>query len=362
MWKVTGALMVLVLIGTGVAAAGPGPGKLYVADEDTDSISVIETTNWRRVTVVPLTKSPHDVQVSADGKLVWVTSEYDRRKLARLEHRQASELGRGELSAIDTGTDHIVARILVGRRPAHVVLTPDGQFAYVTNSGDNTVSVVDTRERRVVGTIPVDAYPHGIRIDPNRREAYVANLRGDTVSIIDIDTREAVAQIPVGKGPAEVAFTPNGRLAFVSLRDENAVAVIDSSKRAVVQKVVVGPVPAQLAVTPDSRSLLVVNHGSRKTPGAVSFIDLATLTVSARLEVGVGAHGIAVSEDGRFAYVTSTHANWLSAIEAPRESTLQLQHRPEPGPNSVAVIDLVERKVIATALTGRGPHGVGVKP
>ncbi|MBI2217670.1 MAG: hypothetical protein HYU51_10265 [Candidatus Rokubacteria bacterium] len=67
-------------------------------------------------------------------------------------------------------------------------------------------------------------------------------------------------------------------------------------------------------------------------------VDLATLTVSATVDVGLGAHGIALGDDGRLAYVTNAHAGSLS------------------------VIDLAERNVIANVPTGRGPNGVAVEP
>lgn len=334
-WRVTGGLVALLLVSSSVDA---GPVKVYIADEDSDTISVIETTNLKRVAVVPVGKSPHDIRVSPDGRLGWVTHEWDRRQVGRLEHQEESERERGWISAVDTGTDQIVAKVLVGRRPAHVGLGRDGRFAYVTNSGESTVSVVDTSQRRVVATVPVGAYPHGIRVHPTGSRAYVANLKGGTVSVIDIDAWTEVTQIPVGKGPTEIECTPDGRLVFVSLRDENAVAVINPSERTVIRKIAVGPVPAQVTLTPDSRFLLVANHGTRKMPGGVSIIDLATLTVSGTLEVGAGVHGVAVSEDGRFAYVTNSHADSLS------------------------VIDLGELRVIAVVPAGRGPHGVSVKP
>jgi YVTN family beta-propeller protein len=47
----------------------------------------------------------------------------------------------------------VVAKVPVGSHPAHVVITHDGRFAYVTNGGDDTVSVLDTAARAVIGTV-----------------------------------------------------------------------------------------------------------------------------------------------------------------------------------------------------------------
>lgn len=39
---------------------------------------------------------------------------------------------------INTATDTVVAKVPVGRHPAHVVVASDGRTADITNGGDNT--------------------------------------------------------------------------------------------------------------------------------------------------------------------------------------------------------------------------------
>lgn len=335
----------------GIAAwAGAAPAlaaaKVYVADEGADTVSVLDTVSFKKVRSIAVGRQPHNIQVSPDGKLAWVTSNGEALKSPEAEGHKGMPMGehaamgeRGEVWAIDTDTDAIAAKIPVGKHPAHVVLTPDSRLAYVTNGGDNTVSVVDIGARRVVATIPVGAYPHGIRISPDGREAYVANLKDGTVSVINTVSQKQVAQIPVGKGPAQVGFTPDGRLAFASLSGEGKVAVIDPVRRKVIAKVPVGAVPIQVYATPDSRVLLVANQGTKKRPGrTVSVIDLESFKVAKTIETGPGAHGVVIDREGRYAYVTNIYAN------------------------SVSVLELKDRKVVATVPVGKGPNGISVTP
>ena len=340
---VTAALGVLAWAGMALA----GPSKVYVADEEGDTVSVLDATSFAKVTTIPVGREPHNVQVSPDGRWAWVTinSEIARKEkdaakhpgMPREEHEAMDEVGQAWV--VDTATDHVVAKVAVGKHPAHVVLSPDGRFAYVTNGGDDTVSVVDASTRTTIATIPVGAYPHGIRVSPDGREAYVANLKGGAVSVIDTEARKEVAKITVGKGPAQVGFTPDGRTAFVSLSQENAVAVIDPTTRTVMKKVPVGTIPIQVYATPDSQLLFVANQGSKKVPGrTVSVIDLVRLEVAKTVETGRGAHGVVVTTDGRYAFVTNTYAN------------------------NVSVIEVAGRKVVATVPVGKGPNGISVTP
>ena len=341
-WLLT-AVQVALLAWSGASSAA---GKVYVANEGADTVSVLDAVSFKALANVRVGKMPHNVQVSPDDKLVWVTNNGEpgqtsdasaHKGMAQGEHD--SMKAPGAVWAIDTATHAVVAKVPVGLHPAHVVVSPDGRFAYVTNGGDNTVSVIDTTAQRLVATIPVGQFPHGLRISPDGKQAYVANLKGGTVSIIDTASQKEIAQIQAGKGPAQVGFTPDGRFVLVSLSEENAIAVIDPATRKVTRKVGVGTTPIQLHATPDSTSLLVANQGSRSKPGnTVSMIDLQTFKVVKTIKTGSGAHGVAVDREGRFAYITNTYAD------------------------TVSVTDIKKRAVVRTVRVGKGPNGVSVSP
>jgi YVTN family beta-propeller protein len=330
--------LVVVTFSAAAGATLAAPDKVFVADEEGNTVSVLDAASFKKIAAVPVGREPHNVQVSPDGKLAWVTNNGERGHGMGKSGHEAMTSG-GEVWAIDTESYAVVAQVPVGKHPAHVVLTPDGRFAYVTNGGENTVSVVDTEARKVVATIPVGAYPHGIRISPSGHEAYVANLKGGTVSVIDTRERKEMMQIAVGKGPAQTGFAPDGRFAFVSLSQENKVALIDPAARKVLKRIAVGTVPIQVYATPDSKTLLVANQGTKKKPGkTVSVIDLPAGKVVSTVRTGPGAHGVVVDREGRYAYVTNIYEN------------------------SVSVLDVKAAKVVASVQVGEGPNGISVTP
>ncbi len=75
------------------------------------------------------------------------------------------------VAVIDTSVDQVIAVIPVQVQPLAVAITPNGAFAYVTNSGwifgSNSVSVIDTASKTVVTTISVGRFPVGVAITPN---------------------------------------------------------------------------------------------------------------------------------------------------------------------------------------------------
>jgi YVTN family beta-propeller protein len=336
-------LPLALVLGTGASWAAD---KVYVANEGADTVSVLDATTLKTLTSVRVGQMPHNVQVSPDGQFAWVTNNgapapttgaAGHQGMAHDAHPAATAAG--AVWIIDTRTDEVAAQVAVGQHPAHVVLTPDGRHAYVTNGGDNTVSVIDASALTLVATIAVGQYPHGLRARPDGKEIYVANLKAGTVSVIDTASQQEVAQIAAGKGPAQTGFTPDGRWAFVSLSQESAVALIDPSTRQVVRKIAVGSVPIQLYATADSRTLLVANQGSRQKPGkTVSLISLDTFQVVKTIGTAAGAHGVVVDRDGRYAYITNTYAN------------------------SVSVLDVPNRRVTKTIPVGKAPNGISITP
>lgn len=316
--------------------------KIYMANEGADTVNVLDAASLETLGRVQVGKMPHNVQVSPDGKFVWVTNMGEAATAAHMDMTKGMHADKGKTGAvwvIDTRTDAVVAKVPVGVHPAHVVISPDGRLAYITNSGDNTISVIDTSTHSQVAMITVGKFPHGLRFSPDGKEVYVADLKGGTVSVIDTASQKEVSQVAVGKQPAQVGFTPDGRLAFVSLSGENAVAVIDPATRKVIRKIDVGTVPIQLYATPDSRTLVVANQGARDKPGnTASVIDLESFKVAKAVETGAGAHGVVVDREGRYAYVTNSFAN------------------------SVSMLDVKQRKVVKTVPVDKGPNGISITP
>jgi YVTN family beta-propeller protein len=310
--------------------ASPG-GQVFSADEHGASLTRILLEDGQRLSL-DLSISPHNVQASADGRYLLAVGE---RSGADHGHGKKATPGFLQLFQIDDFQKGLLAEIAVGAHPAHVVSDLSGRHAFVTNAGADSVSVVDLQTRKNIASIATGKSPHGLRLSPDGKELYVANVQDGSVSVLDVSTRQEVARIAVGKAPVQVGFTPDGKRVFVSLRDENSVAVIDSQSRKVLAKVAVGRLPIQVHATPDGRLVLVANEGSKAVPdNRVSVIDTDRLEVVATYQVGLGAHGVAVDDSGRFAFITNIYDDSLS------------------------VIDLQAGKVITTYATGRGPNGV----
>jgi YVTN family beta-propeller protein len=73
------------------------------------------------------------------------------------------------VSVIDTATNAVVATVTVGGLPLGVAVTPDGKHAYVANRANGTVSVIDTASNTVVATVTVGNGAGGAAVTPDWR-------------------------------------------------------------------------------------------------------------------------------------------------------------------------------------------------
>jgi YVTN family beta-propeller protein len=134
------------------------------------------------IPVAPTTNAPQ-LAVSPDGRKIYVTNEIS-----------------DNVPVIDTATDTVTATIPLGNSTAAAV-SPDGQKIYIPNR-DNNVAVVDAATNTVITTTGfIGGGLLGVSVTPDGRKVFVANYAANTVTVIDTATDAVAATIPVGVQP-----------------------------------------------------------------------------------------------------------------------------------------------------------------
>jgi YVTN family beta-propeller protein len=90
------------------------------------------------------------------------------------------------------------------------------------------------------------------------------------------------------------------------------VTPIDTATNTAGTPIPVGSGPEGVAITPDGRTAYVTNFSS----GSVTPIDTATNTPGTPIPVGSGPEGVAITPDGRTAYVANSGSNTVTPIDA----------------------------------------------
>jgi YVTN family beta-propeller protein len=67
---------------------------------------------------------------------------------------------------IDTKTYEVKKYILVGQRPWHMALDPDGTEFYVANGLTNDLTIIDVASLEALKSVPVGRLPWGVAVMP----------------------------------------------------------------------------------------------------------------------------------------------------------------------------------------------------
>lgn len=293
-----------------VTAQAAGLGRAYVTDPFGSTVTVVNTSTFQVVTVIPVGYVAMDATLSPDERVLYVTSET-------------------AIYVISTATNTVTTTIPVGNSPSGVAFTPDGTRAYVANTLSATVSVINTATNTVVATIPLvqESAPKEVAVSPNGTRAYVVNTRAGTVSVIDTATNTVIATIPVGVEPVTVALTPDSTRAYVTNSASASVSVINNATNTVIATIPVGLRPMGVDVAPEGSTVFVVNNGTHR----LSVIDVASNTVTKTLPTDIGSPINVEVTAGRI-YVSGSHLSVIDrAVEAVVRTVVIAPNPQQPG-------------------------------
>ena len=311
---------------------------VYVTNETSGDLSIIDPLAYTVTTTLPLGKRPRGIKASRDGVRLFVALSgsppappgVDESTLPPPD-RSADGIGVVDVASGD-------AHRRTGRwEPirSNWRVSLDGSLVFVANEDAGIASVLDTASNQVLSTMPVGGEPEGVTISPDGRVVYVTSEEDNRVSVIDTTELRVVTQFDVGPRPRSSAFSPDGARAYVTSENGGSVAVVDTATHQVLTTIALtgeNVRPMGVVVSPDGQRVFVTTGRG----GSVIVIDAATNQATASIQVGERPWGIAMSPDGRYLYTAN-------------------------GPsNDVSVVDTETLGVVATIPVGQRPWGVVV--
>ena len=258
-----------------------GNGYVYVANQGSNSVSVIDATTV--VATVPVQSHPRDVAYNPGNGYVYVAN-----------------FGSNTVSVIDGTT--VVANVSVGTSPEGVVYNGGNGHVYVANRASDTVSVIDGTT--VVATVPVGVNPECVAYDSGHGYVFVTNQGSNTVSVVAGTT--VVANVSVVKHPEDVGYNSANGYVYVANYDSNNVTVIHGTT--VVANVSVGTGPEGVGYDSGDAYIFVSNWDSNN----VTVIH--GTTVLANVAVGIHPEGVGYDSTNGYVYVANGGSNTVSVL------------------------------------------------
>lgn len=312
-------------------------GQLFVTNERSGDLSVIDLATERVVATVPLGKRPRGIRVSPDHTLLYVALSgspiappgIDETTLPPPD-KQADGIG-----IVDVKTRKLLKILPGGSDPEQLAVSTDGKWLFVANEDVAQASVIDAASGKTLFMVKVGGEPEGVNLRPDGKVVYVTSEEDGEVFVIDAVAPKLITKFTVGPRPRSTAFLPDSSRAYVTSENGGSIAVVDAKTHRVLSTIkLTGELirPMNAVASEDGR-LLFVSTGRGKR---LLVIDTATNQPTASIEVGDRPWGFAVSHDGTRAYTAN-------------------------GPsNDVSIVDVQGRAVKARIKVGEGPWGVAL--
>jgi large repetitive protein len=208
-----------------------------------------------------------------------------------------------EVYVVNLELKTVLRNIDVGWYPQMVVVTPDGQKAYVSRQNNpydsGGLAIIDTSTDQVIGTIdPPLGTGTGGRHDllvvtqngehvywaPENEWLHIISTADDKVlKTIGLASRvETILGNPRGIHPTDVAFTSDGSRAYIPCGDAYYVVIMDVESGTVIDRLVdVGIEPVAVVITPDDGFAYLTTKKSEE----IIVLELATNKIVERIFV-----------------------------------------------------------------------------
>jgi len=265
--------------------------KIYVANRESDSVSVIDSNSGNTKTI-RVGVEPRAIAVDGTSNKIYVVNERSN-----------------TVSVIDGYNDTKVLDIPVGRGPSAIAVDSIDNKIYVANQFSDTVSVINGYNYTKEHDIPIRE-PSAIAL--GYQDIFIANQ--DTVSVIDRYNYTKEHDLPVGEGPSAIALgggvdNPNGKI-YVANQLSNTVSVINGHDYTKEHEIPVGGAPSAIGYDQIYDKIYVANIVSN----TVSVIDGHNDNHTNDIPVGREPRAIGVDVITHLIYVANEHSNTISVI------------------------------------------------
>lgn len=247
------------------------------------------------VATIPVGSNPGSLTATPDARFLYVANE-----------------GSNDVSVIDIAANMEIKKIPVGVTPVQVNMRPDGRFVYAVNQDSASISIIDTATNTVVNTVTVGNRPNQFAIDPPQRRAYIPNTASNSLTIFDLTTNSVLSSLALpGASPVVVNFSADGQTIFVVMNGSASINVVTLlGPPRVSRTIAVGAQPTDVAVTFDG----LYGYAACSGASQVWVVDFGA-GEGDPISVGAQPFSVGFDPDENVVYVVEAGAGRVSVID-----------------------------------------------
>jgi len=202
--------------------------------------------------------------------------------------------------------------VKVGKTPKIISVTPDNQYALVSNWHSGSVSIISLSNLKNIKDVvlPKNYIPRGIAISKNSKLGYIVNMRGGTISVIDLEKMEVIKDEWITPNPRHIVLSPDGQFLYITDNLNGLLLKVSVRALKVLNKVKLGEYARTVALTPDGKYAFVALNLSNE----VAVVNTQDFNVVKRLKI-YRPMGVDVSPDGQQLWITSYSGNYVDVYK-----------------------------------------------
>jgi YVTN family beta-propeller protein len=293
------------------------------------------------------------------------------------------------VTVIDPRTYRVIGEFPVGAEPNHVTPSWDGSVLFVNDTSGDSLVPINPRTGRPGAPVPV-ADPYNLYFTPDGTSALVMAEALNRIDVRDPHTMRLRYSIGVPcSGVNHMDFTADGRFAVASCEFSAQLVYIDMRRHRVaaamrtgiptdMMRIPGGSMPQDVRLSPDGTIFYVADM----IANGVWLIDATHFRKAGFVHTGLGAHGLLISRDTRYVFVSNRNEGSISVISTASRRVVHKWRIPGGGspdmggitPDGkvmwwggryngvVYAMSTATGHLIAEIPVGAGPHGLCIFP
>lgn len=201
-------------------------GCIYVTNSDSNSISIIDESEFRIIETIPVGERPHDIKIDSAKNVIYVANnngysisvidlKQSKEKKINLKYNPLHILLSNEILVIlcqpsngnlcsnilflNIASNEVIRNIELPGFTFDMTVSKEEDIIYVTNAEDGCIYKVNIFWGKIISKQYIGGMPNNIII--NSTEAYISDVLENKLTVFDIKQDKIVDEIYVGLEP-----------------------------------------------------------------------------------------------------------------------------------------------------------------
>lgn len=200
---------------------------IYIANEDSDSIYILDRETLTPVGVINLGYTPHGLDFDKLSNKLYVSCI-------------------NSIICVDVEKKKIINKLDIDFKAWHIRINNENKEIYISTLDGNVV-IIDSKNMQIRDILKAFLLPLEIRFNYKNKKVYIADLGYKSIKILESATGKYIGKIKVDGIPQGLEISEDGNFLFVSDTQNNSLKVYSCITNKIIKEIKVGKEPTTIA-------------------------------------------------------------------------------------------------------------------